>query len=195
MTEPTFRRTPGRPRDETTHQAVLDATVDILLDQGYRALTVEGIARRCGIGKQTIYRWWPSTTAILAEAVEVRAEQLAPAPRTGDLGADLTALLGRTAELLAGPLGCVMATLMAQAQLEPAFGAAFRTTFLAQRRDVLRELITSAHPDPARVNLAVDIAFGTIWYRLQSAHAPLDDAFVRDLTEAMVSILATGRQD
>lgn len=182
-------RSRGRPRDEAIHQAVLDAAVDILLENGYGALTMEGIARRCAIGKQTIYRWWPSTTAILAEAVEMRAAQLAPTPNAGNLRADLTALLRRTAELLAGPYGRVMATLMAQAQLDPDFGSAFRASFLARRRDVLRKLIRSAHPDPVNLDLAVDIAFGALWYRLMSAHAPLDDTHVDELVDVLVKTL------
>lgn len=83
----------GRPRSEASHQAVLSATARLLDVEGceYTSLTVEGIAAEAGVGKQTIYRWWPNKAAVVLEALltgYMRFE-LAPLPETGDLRADL----------------------------------------------------------------------------------------------------------
>jgi AcrR family transcriptional regulator len=81
----------GRPRSADAHRSILEATGDLLLRDGYDRLSIERIAARAGVGKQTVYRWWPSKAAIVAEAVldgyiPVGAVPLAA---TDDLRADL----------------------------------------------------------------------------------------------------------
>ncbi|MGY8738740.1 MAG: TetR/AcrR family transcriptional regulator [bacterium] len=58
----------GRPRSEEAHQAILDATLDLLVEVGFSSLTVEGVAQRAGVGKATIYRRWPSKLPLVVEA-------------------------------------------------------------------------------------------------------------------------------
>ena len=58
----------GRPRSEEAHQAILAATLELLAEGGYSALTVEGVAARAGVGKATIYRRWASKLPLVIEA-------------------------------------------------------------------------------------------------------------------------------
>ncbi len=58
----------GRPRSEEAHKAILDATLALLAEVGFSALTVEGVATRAGVGKATIYRRWPSKLPLIVEA-------------------------------------------------------------------------------------------------------------------------------
>jgi AcrR family transcriptional regulator len=58
----------GRPRSEEAHQAILDATLELLVEVGFSALTVEGVAQRAGVGKATIYRRWASKLPLVVEA-------------------------------------------------------------------------------------------------------------------------------
>ena len=58
----------GRPRSEEAHQAILDATLELLAEVGFSALTVEGVASRAGVGKATIYRRWASKLPLVVEA-------------------------------------------------------------------------------------------------------------------------------
>lgn len=58
----------GRPRSEEAHQAILDATLELLVEVGFSALTVEGVAQRAGVGKATIYRRWSSKLPLVVEA-------------------------------------------------------------------------------------------------------------------------------
>jgi AcrR family transcriptional regulator len=58
----------GRPRSEEAHQAILDATLELLVEGGFSALTVEGVAQRAGVGKATIYRRWSSKLPLVVEA-------------------------------------------------------------------------------------------------------------------------------
>jgi AcrR family transcriptional regulator len=68
-------RTRGRPRSEVARQAILDATKTLLETATVRELTIEAIAKKAGVGKSTIYRWWPRKAAIVIDAF---FESLAP---------------------------------------------------------------------------------------------------------------------
>lgn len=101
------RRAPIRPRSgpirsEAARRAILEATARLLAERGYDHLTMEGIAAAAGVGKQTIYRWWPSKGAIIAECLlegMLMAERL-QLPDTGDIRRDLLAWLDVVFEVL-----------------------------------------------------------------------------------------------
>ncbi|MFJ6651348.1 TetR/AcrR family transcriptional regulator [Microbacterium sp. NPDC091313] len=83
----------GPVRSEAARQAILRAAADLLVERGYERLTIEGIAARAGVGKQTIYRWWPSRGEIVAEALfeGLLLPERLTVPDTGDIRADLRA--------------------------------------------------------------------------------------------------------
>src|SRR5262245_22405845 len=84
-------------RSEHARQAVLEAADDLLVEKGFAAVTIEGIAAHAGVAKQTIYRWWNTKTDILLDAfLQDAAEDLTP-PDHGDLGRDLRAYLRQLA--------------------------------------------------------------------------------------------------
>lgn len=92
----------GRRRSEESHVAILVATRELLAEVGYLRLTVEGVAARAGVGKTTVYRWWPSKSALVLEAV---AAARAPQPTaTGDLRTDVRAAVENVRENLQSPL-------------------------------------------------------------------------------------------
>jgi AcrR family transcriptional regulator len=82
----------GRPRDETIDAAILDATIDELIDRGYLGLTMEAVAARAGVAKTTLYRRWPSTTE-LAIAALASFEPESPEPPDGPVREQLLFLL------------------------------------------------------------------------------------------------------
>ncbi|WP_166867792.1 MULTISPECIES: TetR/AcrR family transcriptional regulator [unclassified Salinibacterium] len=96
-------RTPrrsGRPRSEASRRAVLEATAALVAEIGYDALTVESIASRAGVSRQTIYRWWSSRASILAEAVvggALAGFEPANLPADADLRTLVTAIVEATA--------------------------------------------------------------------------------------------------
>ena len=86
------RATSGARRSEASRRAILTAAFELVGEVGYARLTVEGIAARAGVGKQTIYRWWPSKGVVLLDAflaLSENAEGEVALPDTGDLDADL----------------------------------------------------------------------------------------------------------
>ncbi|MFD0331213.1 TetR/AcrR family transcriptional regulator [Streptacidiphilus monticola] len=59
----------SRPRSDAAHRAILDAALALAVEHGYTGVTIKGIAERAGVGRQTVYRWWPTRGAVLLEAM------------------------------------------------------------------------------------------------------------------------------
>lgn len=180
-------RPPGRPRSETSRQAILTAALELTAETGYAGLTIEGIAARAGVGKQTIYRWWPSKADVLLEAGAMKADLHVPVTDHGSYQADLRAFLHASYRIANHPqFADLLRTLMAEAQINPEFGRRFRAAFLERRRDALAVITDRARqrgdlprrPDPRTI---ADIVFGTIWYRILATHQPFDTRLVNDL--------------
>lgn len=99
-------------RSEKSRRAIYDAALALVGEVGYPRTTIEGIAARAGVGKQTIYRWWSSKADVLLEAFLDLSEQASrdagpeyefAIPDTGDLAADLKAVLRLTVDQLKDP--------------------------------------------------------------------------------------------
>ncbi|WP_326837698.1 TetR/AcrR family transcriptional regulator [Amycolatopsis rhabdoformis] len=182
---------PGRKRSAASRDAILVATLELITEVGYAGLTIEGIAARSGAGKQTVYRWWPSKADVLMEALASKADLIVPVPDHGTLAADLREFL-RDTFALGGkqPVGDTLRALMAQAQVDPAFGDRFREDFLLRRREVLGLLVDRAAERgelPAGVGreTVIDVVFGTLWYRLLATRTPLGP----DLADELVALI------
>src|ERR1700721_1177340 len=87
------KRAPGRPRSETSRQAILSAALSLASEDGYAHATIDGIAARAGVGKQTIYRWWPTKADVVLEACTAKADLHVPVTDRGSYAADLRAFL------------------------------------------------------------------------------------------------------
>lgn len=120
---------PGRPRDPRIEAAVLQATVDLLGETGYAALSVSAIARRAGTSKPAIYRRWPGKAHLVHEAVFPIGETTA-LPDTGSLHGDATEMLRRTAAVLTtGPARAALPGLIAEMAVDPTLHTALLTRF------------------------------------------------------------------
>ncbi len=109
-------------RSTAAREAILEATARLFHNQGYDRLTIEGIAKEAGVGKQTIYRWWPSRGALIGECL---AEgRLIPVdfdvPDTGDLSTDVETWLRSVLSILEAPEGGVLLRSLVAAATEDA---------------------------------------------------------------------------
>jgi AcrR family transcriptional regulator len=85
-------RKPGRPRSAQAHKAIIDATLELLAEEGFQGLSIEAVAARAGVGKTTIYRRWSSKEELVMDAIrEVQVEL--PVVYTGNFRNDLAAIL------------------------------------------------------------------------------------------------------
>lgn len=185
----TSDRRPGRPRSETARRAILAAALEELREQGYGALTIEGIAARAGAGKQTIYRWWPSKADVVLDALLDMAAAKITVPDKGALHADLTVFL--TATFRQRDQRPILVGLMAQALLDPVFATAFRERFLFSRRATLRGILERAVARgeigaDTDLEMLIDVVYGVLWYRLLLNHAPLSEKDGRELASLIV---------
>ncbi|TLQ46377.1 TetR/AcrR family transcriptional regulator [Streptomyces marianii] len=127
---PQSRKPDSSRRSERSRRAIYDAALALVGEVGYTRTTIEGIAARAGVGKQTIYRWWPSKAAVLLEAFLDVAEQAARGehelPDTGDLEQDLKLVLRATVDELNSPVYDAPArALAAESVVDPALAARF----------------------------------------------------------------------
>jgi AcrR family transcriptional regulator len=167
--------------------------VDLLEADGYARLTMEGLAKRAAVSKQTVYRWWSSPAAVLMEALNERSSKLVPDRDLGSFRRNLRSFIRRTVGGLQNDSTTLVASLMAEAQRDQQFAVAFREQFLARRRGALHALFDQGlHrgevASDANVDLLVEIAFGTIWYRVLARHGPLSRRFADQLTDALLAL-------
>lgn len=177
-----------RRRNEQSHQAILQAALDILESEGYGAVTIEAIAAKAGVGKQTIYRWWPSKAAVVLEAFTKWAALDIPLPNANSARADVQTFLETSFQLLNSHTGILVSSLMAEAQFDPAFAQELRTTFIRARREALITLLrrgiqSGELPIESDLDFLADMIYGPMWYRLLNRHAPLDAVFAGQLTK------------
>jgi AcrR family transcriptional regulator len=165
------RRGPGRPRDPQVDRAILDAVTDLLGEEGYEGLTIEGVAARARVGKTTVYRRWPTKAALVVDALAAAAESVGVFD-TGDVEADLRQTVrhmadtmgkGRRADMMGG-----MATAIAR---DPELAEVFRTSFLRPRRESVKALLRRAVAEgvirqDVDLDLLVDCLSGPICMRL-----------------------------
>jgi AcrR family transcriptional regulator len=190
---PASKRRPhsGPNRNESVRQAILEAALRLLSRPGGTPFTMEAIAAQAGVGKQTIYRWWPSKGAVLLEALAEAAPGDGPAPDTGSLRGDLHALFIETFRYARDPsVGRTLRVAMAEAQHD-ARAAELLRRFIERRRSALRAVLERGRNrgEASRaldLDIVIDEAFGLLWYRLLVGHAPLTRIAATALGDALV---------
>lgn len=136
----------GRPRDPSVDEAVLTAAFTMLADSGYEGVTIEAVAAAAGVGKNTIYRRWPDKVSMVVDAIGAAVPKRHVSIDTGDIRADVTTMLLRSAESLADVDGRVVMSVASALSRHPELADAARSTLMEPRR---REL-------QARIRRAVD---------------------------------------
>jgi AcrR family transcriptional regulator len=183
-------------RSEQARRSVLHAADGLLVEHGFAQLTIEGIAARAGVAKQTIYRWWSSKTDVLMDAfVEDAAEDLQP-PDTGDLGQDLRGHLHALARFLTdSDAGAVFRALAGQAQHDADLAQRLRAEHLSHQRardrlPLERAVERGELPRGTDIDLAVDQLVGPIYYRVLVTGQPVPESF----TDALIDAVLRDRQ-
>ena len=135
-------RGPGRPRDARLDPAILEATLAIMQEHGYRGLTIEGVAARSRVGRPTIYRRWPSKPALVVAALVQSARLAIPMQDTGSLRRDLIAFQRHQVELMNEPDSRrVTAGLVADLADDPELADTYVSQYLAPRRAQVWQLL------------------------------------------------------
>ncbi|MFI5730850.1 TetR/AcrR family transcriptional regulator [Kribbella sp. NPDC051587] len=171
-------------RSERARRAILDAALELCQDQSFAGLTMEGIAKRAGVGKQTIYRWWPSKAAILLEALQERGGATLIFPDTGDIVADLRTQMTQVVRAFNDPMFAAYSRgLISAAQSDPEIAAAVVESIIRPRVDLCVDRLAKAqqagdiHPD-ANLPDVVELLYAPLYYRLLLHTRPTTEAQV-----------------
>ena len=185
--------TPNR-RSERARQAILGATRELLAeDGGVRALTVEAVAARAGVGKTTIYRRWRDKWELALDAVMIdMLPRFANPIDVSDTRKELITFVDSVTKLWASPpYGPVMQGLISEIATEPELARVYRDQVVEPRREQLRPVIERGiargdlRPD-ADVRLVHELLVGPILYRLLLSGPPLDRKLTTSLADAVL---------
>ncbi|MFG3382461.1 TetR/AcrR family transcriptional regulator [Streptomyces sp. NPDC047999] len=202
MTEPKAPD-PSR-RSERSRRAIYEAALGLVGEVGYGRTTVEAIAARAGVGKQTIYRWWPSKAAVLMDAfldlATRAAEEAGPGgpviPDTGDLRADLRLVLRATVDQMNDPAYDAPArALTAEGVIDAATGARFVERLLAPQLELYTVRLRAAQEagavrpsvDP---RIALELFVGPLLHRWLLRTLPLTHAYADAVVDYALDGLA-----
>ncbi|MFK0045448.1 TetR/AcrR family transcriptional regulator [Streptomyces sp. NPDC090741] len=185
-------------RNDRSRRAILDAALALVAEVGYNKLTIEAIAARAGVGKQTIYRWWPSKAAVLLDAslalfgdAETEADRTG-FPDTGDLAADLKLVLRVTVdqfndERYAAPTRALTAAGATDPELSARFTEQLLEPQLALYETRLRAAREAGQLAPdADLRLTVEMLVGPLTYRWLMRTGPLTHAFADGLVDRVL---------
>lgn len=180
-----------RRRSARAEAAILDATVELVAENGVARLTVDGVAAKAGVGKATIYRHWPTKAALVIEAIASHAEVPDP-PDTGRLREDLVLLLdGLRSAISAPPLAGLLVSLVDAAERDPEL-AELHTAFAASRRQrvlaVLQRGVERGElPGWVDRDLAVDLLVGPLFYRRLVSRMPSERSTVDQVVDTVLA--------
>ncbi|MEU3466183.1 TetR/AcrR family transcriptional regulator [Streptomyces sp. NPDC006733] len=183
-------------RSEASRRAILTASVDLVSETGYAKLTIEAIAARAGVGKQTIYRWWPSKGAVLFDAFLLLSEDPVsgdPAlPNTGDLEADLKTVLRATVGELNdprydAPMRALHTEIVHDPELAATYAQRLHEPMQELKRARLREAQNAGQLDPhADLDLAVELFWGPLLNRWLQRTGPVTVEYTDQLVETVL---------
>ena len=192
------KNSPGRPRSSAaaSHEAILDAVYALLQEKSVRALTMEEIARRAGVGKPTLYKWWPSKVAIVIDVFDARIASGFVIPDGQSTEQAIRGHVSMAIRLLNGFFGKVSAEIIAEGQSDPEVLREYVHRYILHRRAITTALAEKAQAsgefkraiDP---ELLIDMIYGPIYYRLLVKHQPLDQRFGEELVDHIVAYLKT----
>jgi len=187
------KRPPGRPRSEDARKAILRSTLKLLQETGFPDLSIEAIAADADVGKTTVYRWWPSKAALVADAFSSSADAELRFPDTGSVRSDVTIQMKHLVRILRGRRGRIVAALIGGGQSDPELIEAFRDRFMMPRRQeaygILRRGIARGElPEALDLDLILDTLYGSLYMRFLIRQTGLTEEYV----EEVVSLVMDG---
>ena len=176
----------GRPRSEKTKNAILTAAYELLLENGFGAVTIEKIAERAGVSKATIYKWWPNKAAVVMDAFFDAAVVRLPVPDTGSTINDMIIQVNNLAKFFISREGKVINEIIAEGQYDQKLAETYRTIYFKPRRldsrYILERGISRGEIKKSLdIELIMDLIFGPVFYRLLITGDVVNEDFIKNL--------------
>lgn len=178
---PEQTRKPGRPRSVRADRAILKATIELLVEDGYGGMSVEAVAARAGVGKATVYRRWSSKKALVSAALRQLGDDV-HVPDTGSTREDLIALLHDFRRVnSAAYIGPITGRIISAAISNPEFMTIYWENTILPRRQVVKEILLRGQArgelrNDLNLELVLDMFPGTAVYRILVSRHGLDGA-------------------
>jgi AcrR family transcriptional regulator len=183
----------GRPRSETaeSHAAIMDAVYQLLQEKSARELSMEAVAKRAGVGKPTLYKWWPSKASLIFAMFHERMAGRIEASQSSNVEAVLRAKVRHMITEFNGLFGKVMAELIAEGQNDPAVLRELYESHISLRRaatiaDIERGKSAGEFAGDTDPELLVDAIFGPMYYRLLLRLTPLTQDYGKKLVDQVL---------
>ncbi|MFF1835876.1 TetR/AcrR family transcriptional regulator [Streptomyces sp. NPDC058231] len=193
----TRRRVPAGAavlREDVT-DAIRSAVFDELAAVGFARMSIEGIARRAGVGKTAVYRRWKSKLALVLDLVSAVAVQGMPAPATGSLYGDVRAVLQLASYALRHPVASqVIPDLLVEAARNPEISETIKAALLDPQQGIAAVVVRDAVargelPEGSDPDRALDLIVGPLYWRLAVVRGELPKGYLDDLAASAVSAL------
>lgn len=184
----------GRPRNQQTHGAILDAARALLRSEGQARFSIERVASAAGVSKASIYRRWPTKGALLIELYMEGFSDVVQEDARSFRG-EIKRYLLATVERLKDPLWrSLLMSLMLEGQYDTITADLLRGNVVEPRRAAGLALLdhavqTKQIPAGLDHELILDLLFGPLWYRVLFGHGPIDSDFVERLLRQVEPIL------
>lgn len=187
------RRGRGRPRRATAeaHSAILNAMYELLQERSVRDVTMEAVAKKAGVGKPTLYKWWPTKAGLVMAVLQERVVNGLEPPTLGTAEATIRSTVRGLIGAFNGFFGKVMADLIAEGQSEPAVLQKLYDRHIGPRRAetvaaVERSKATGEFVADTDPEVVIDTIFGAIYYRLLLRSAPLTEEFGEQVVDQVL---------
>ena len=176
----------GRPRSEATKKAILTASYELLLDNGFKNVTIEGIAERAGVSKATIYKWWSNKAAVVLDGYFAATESLLQVPDTGSVKEDLFIQVNNLAAFITSPKGKVITELIAEGQFDNNVAKEYQKRYFTPRRLIVKHILERGLDrgeliQDLNIELSIDLIFAPVFYRLLITGETIDPDFIKNL--------------
>ncbi|HEX2433020.1 MAG TPA: TetR/AcrR family transcriptional regulator [Gaiellaceae bacterium] len=185
------RRPRGRPRNRSADKAIVDATLELLAERGFQAATIDAIAARAGVGRNTIYRRWSGKEELIADAIRELGADL-DMHEADDLYTTLLEWIRDFTRLFSDPLfGRILPAVLGELQRNPSFAAAYADRVVRPRREALLELLEQAVERGqlrrnADLDQIVDLLAGAPFVRLLPVGLPpVTERYAEELLETI----------
>lgn len=184
----------GRPRSMEARRAILDAARRLLMHTSLRDLSIEAIAKRAGVGKTTIYRWWPNKSAVVMEAFSEQPGLQNIVPTTASATDAVRVQMEKLLRQLRGQNGRILANIIAEGQSSKEALDLFYSSFLNERLETLRACLEDGRlngefPPALDIDIALDMILGPVFFRLMTRTEGLDDSFTAQYPQQAVAAL------
>ncbi|MFH7029164.1 MAG: TetR/AcrR family transcriptional regulator [Heteroscytonema crispum UTEX LB 1556] len=181
----------GRPRSHQSQEAILNATWNLLQTKSVGELSIEAIAKEACVGKATIYRWWSSKTAVVVDAFMAKVQPQLSFAETQSAAEALKAQFASIVKIFNGDYGRILREIVGEGQGDREVLESFRDRFLTPRREAAKVVIkrgieTGEFDKELDPELAMDILYGPIYYRMLLGHLPLDEDFAATLPKRVL---------